>query len=411
MKNFPARKGDKKNSEYFEQTLPQILERREKAGLDDLITRMRGIVIQVDTHDAGPYMAELYLMTPYRFRTMYQNESHNIYILAIKDEYPTMFIIEPVNPEYTDDIARVNMLYARAKAKKNAKYIGEIYHTNNKEETVKILTDQQFRFQNPQENSNRFIANPNFAFTEVSYYTGNFVGYSGNDLIEATSLGLGEKKELPAEIKTLLEKSDEVQRKFGLFDLINGIDHLATRVLSGDREDAILEILCLTNHYFWGAYTIDDMNSSTNITRNPTITNELHSPAKVFTANNNPFYTNTIVDLPSPTEDFVRNFGKRMHHMAYEVEDGAQENGMKNIDYVVNKLIDSDIKFLEQIIGECTDFPDLKQIFSKSSNYSFLITEYVQRCHGFDGFFTKTNVAFLTKAAGLDERLEVGKHD
>jgi hypothetical protein len=65
----------------------------------------------------------------------------------------------------------------------------------------------------------------------------------------------------------------------------------------------------------------------------------------------------------------------------------------------------SDIKFLEQIIGECRDFPDLKQIFSKSSLFSVLVTEYVQRCHGFEGFFTKTNVAYLTKAAGLDEAL------
>ncbi|HEL8436406.1 TPA: hypothetical protein U0D71_001646, partial [Legionella pneumophila] len=46
---------------------------------------------------------------------------------------------------------------------------------------------------------------------------------------------------------------------------------------------------------------------------------------------------------------------------------------------------------------------DLKQIFSKHSIYSILITEYVERCHHFDGFFTKENVAALTEAASLDE--------
>jgi len=37
-----------------------------------------------------------------------------------------------------------------------------------------------------------------------------------------------------------------------------------------------------------------------------------------------------------------------------------------------------------------------------------LITEYVERCHKFKGFFTKQNVASLTEAAGKDERYEHG---
>jgi len=50
----------------------------------------------------------------------------------------------------------------------------------------------------------------------------------------------------------------------------------------------------------------------------------------------------------------------------------------------------------------------MKQIFSKSSPFSLLITEYVERCHGFQGFFTRTNVAALTEAAGKAERYEHG---
>ena len=42
-----------------------------------------------------------------------------------------------------------------------------------------------------------------------------------------------------------------------------GLDHLATRILMGDREHAILEILTLTPHYFWGAYNISDQNNMT----------------------------------------------------------------------------------------------------------------------------------------------------
>ena len=46
-----------------------------------------------------------------------------------------------------------------------------------------------------------------------------------------------------------------------------------------------------------------------------------------------------------------------------------------------------------------------EQIFSSASEYSSLIIEYVQRFGGFQGFFTKDNVAELTHAAGEEESL------
>lgn len=401
------RHGDKQNSSFFERSLPQVFERREKSGIEDLVGNMRAVVVQVCTGDAISYMAELYLMTPYRFHQGYMTSTHRVYVLTVRPEYPVFFLLEPLSESYHDEVTAVNSLYPRAKERINAKYLGEIYHTNNLAETQRILAGQQFRFQDPATTTNAFLANTHFGFTQISYYTHNMVGYTEQSLTDVAALGLGESFSLTKEDQTRLSKADAVQREYGLFDLLYGIDHLATRVFCNDREDAILELLSLTNYYFWGAYNIEDMNSSTNICRSPNVTaeSEMESPAKVFTANNNPFYTNSIVNLPSPTEDFVRNFGKRMHHVAYAVQDGSRPDGVKNIDYVVGKLMDSEIKFLENIIGECTDFPDLKQIFSKSSKFSLLITEYVQRCHGFQGFFTKTNVAYLTKAAGLDEAL------
>ena len=58
------------------------------------------------------------------------------------------------------------------------------------------------------------------------------------------------------------------------------------------------------------------------------------SPAKVFTANNISFMVNSFKNLPMPTETFVLNYGRRMHHVAYEVVDGDHASGKKNIDYV-----------------------------------------------------------------------------
>ena len=66
------------------------------------------------------------------------------------------------------------------------------------------------------------------------------------------------------------------------------------------------------------------------------------------------------------------------------------------------------VGFLAHVVGECRDTPNLKQIFSKKSDYSLLITEYVERCHQFEGFFTRDNVAALTEAAGEDERFAHG---
>ena len=104
----------------------------------------------------------------------------------------------------------------------------------------------------------------------------------------------------------------------------------------------------------------------------------------------------------------MRNYGRRMHHVAYEVVDGDHATGVKNVDYVVGTLAKLGVPFLADVVGERQDDPDLKQIFSKHSKLSILITEYVERCHGFEGFFTKTNVAKLTAAAGRDERYQHG---
>ena len=157
-----------------------------------------------------------------------------------------------------------------------------------------------------------------------------------------------------------------MQEEHGISDLVLGLDHMATRILSGDREDALLEYLTMVPYYFWGAYNIIEMNSSTNVTRHPDVDDDKKSPARVFTANNTPSYLNSFDNLPMPTEDFVRNFGRRMHHMAVAVIDGHVADE-KNVDYVVRQLSEMGTKFLAHVVGECKDDPNLKQIFSKSS--------------------------------------------
>ncbi len=400
--------GDKKNSDFFNDYRLKIFQRRKSSGIDDLLENLCALVVQVETGDALAYMEELYLLTPFRFQDAYLNETHKIYIMQARPEWPRYIVLEPLDKSFSDDLTRLNMLYPLASKKPNARYVGEVFNTRDLTETRNILESHNIRFHYPDETENKFFSNRHFNFTQPSSLTGNRVGYIPLDAFEMDQIELGQRISLRKnEMQALAKAADKAAEK-GTNELLLGVDHMATRILSGEREDAILEFLTMSNYYFWGAYNIADQNSSTNVNRHPNVADDKFSPAKVFTANNIPSFVNSFENLPMPTEDFVRNYGRRMHHIAYEVKDGDHMGGEKNIDFVVDSLKSYGLPFLANVVGECTDKPNLKQIFSKHSEYSLLITEYVERCHGFDGFFTKDNVAALTQAAGADERYHHG---
>ena len=401
-------KGDKKSSDFFNEYRIKIYERRRASGLEDLLGKMRGIIVQVEHGDGLPYLEELYLMSPYRLASVRLNETHKVYFLSSQHEQPRMIVLEPLSSSYVDELTRRNLLYPKARPKPNARYVGEIFATANLEETRRVLESHEIRFHDPGEEVDAFFANQHFVCTVPSDFTGNRIGYTSTALEDVEALGFGQQIQLTSTEADRLERAAAWSTDTGISEFLRGPDHMATRILAGEREDAILEFLTMSNYYFWGAYNIQDMNSSTNVNRNPFIDDETHSPAKVFTANNTPSFVNSFEGLPMPTEDFVRNYGRRMHHIAYEVRDGDHPSGQKNIDYVVGQLKSSGVPFLAHVVGSCGEEPDLKQIFSKHSEYSILITEYVERCHGYDGFFTKSNVAALTEAAGLDERYDHG---
>jgi hypothetical protein len=405
-------RGDKKNTDFFKEYLPRVYERRACSGIDDLVGSMAAVVIQVDHGHGVPYLAELALMGPYRFRECWLMETHRVYLLAADPRWPRMIVLEPLTAGFEDETTRWNLMYPLAAKRPNARYVGEVYATRSAKATREVLESQNIRFVYPGETRNPFYAHRHYAhnhliFSFLSDHTFNRVGFVDLPLESLAPLDLGDRVLLDDDTERPILEAADKHLELGLDGKVLGLDHMATRVLAGEREDAILEYLTMVPYYFWGAYNIHEMNSSTNVTRDPRISDDKVSPARVFTANNTPSYLNSLVNLPMPTEDFVRNFGRRMHHMALEVADG-DTNGEKNVDYVVRKLQEAGVAFLADVVGECTDMPNLKQIFSKSSSHSLLITEYVQRCMGYDGFFTRENVASLTEAAGHEERYEQG---
>lgn len=396
---FP-RYGDKENSPFFEEFLVSLLEERDRAGLTQAIRQIDALMITVEPGNSLAYVGELCLMTPYHYLVTLESEGHYTHVLRIDMNAPDVLVREVKDPHTRGIFRSLNEVYPIGAHKPNSRYMGEVFRVQNAHEVVEMQKARDVRFFN-QDQIRRLELPGNMSVVKPSPYTHNIVGYWERPErdIRVYALGLSTIRE---DVDAAYRQAKETQAKLGLDRMLLPIDHLATRVYSQNREAAILEYLTLTSYYYWGSYDIADQNSSTNVTKSVHHANELESPAKVFTAANHPYFVNHLLKLPSPTEQFVRNFGPRLHHLAVAVADGEVE-GKPHIDYVVDSLRDCGRDFLLDVIGSKEE--GLKQIFSSASEYSSLIIEYVQRFGDFQGFFTKDNVANLTHAAGVEESL------
>jgi hypothetical protein len=399
---FP-RFGDKENSPFFEEYLARLLEERDRVGLTDMIFEIDAILMTVDPGHSISYIAELCLMTPYHYLVTLESESHWTHILRIDLRFPDLIVREVKDAKIRGVFRSLNEVYPIGSRKPNSRYMGEILRVTDLHSVVELQKEREFRFFT-QDQIRKMELPGNLAISKPSPYTHNVMAYMERqpDQMRVYALGLSNIRN---DVQEVYLAAKELQRKHEIDDLLLPIDHLATRVYSQNREVAILEWLSLSSYYYWGSYDIKDQNSSTNVTKNVHFDEEIRSPAKVFTANNTPYFVNHLEKLPSPTETFVRNYGPRLHHIALAVADG-ERHGMENIEYVVEQIKQEGQDFLLDVIGSKAE--GLKQIFSNASDHSSLIIEYVQRFGDFKGFFTKQNVAELTHAAGVaDELLEL----
>jgi hypothetical protein len=397
--SFP-RQGDKQNSAFFEEYLERLLQERDSIGLTDMIDQVEALMITVDPGQSIRYIGELALMTPYQYLVTLESKSHWTHILRVDMNSPDLLIRE-VKDRRTRGIFRsLNEVYPVGARKPNSRYMGEVLRVQDMHGVVECQQQRQFRFFS-QDDVRKLELPGNLAIVKPSPYTHNIVCYMERPLDQLRIYALGNSS-INTEVQDVYLAAKELQKKLRIDDLILPIDHLATRIYSQNREVAILEWLSLSSYYYWGSYNIIDQNSSTNVTKSVHHNNEMHSPAKVFTANNTPYFVNHLDGLPSPTETFARNYGPRLHHIAMAVRDG-ETDGRENIEHVVSQIAAQGRGFLLDVIGSRDQ--GLKQIFSSASEHSSLIIEYVQRFGDFQGFFTKENVADLTHAAGVEEEL------
>ena len=394
--------GDKANSPWFNEFLIKLLEDRDRIGLTEMIRQVDAMMINVEPGCSVSYVSELALMTPYHYLVTLESESHWTHVLRIDMNSPDILVREVKCPDYHGIFRSLNEVYPAGAHKPNSRYMGEIFRVTNLHEVVELQKAREIRFFN-QDQIRKLELPGNMAIVKPSPYTHNIVGYWERPEHEIRVYALGNSL-IRDDINQGYLKAKEIQKSLGMEELILPVDHLATRIYSQNREVAILEYLSVSSYYYWGSYDIENQNSSTNVTKSIHYPNERLSPAKVFTAANNPYFVNHLVGLPSPTENFVRNYGPRLHHIALIVADG-ETAGKSNIDYVVEAIRANGKDFLLDVIGSKEE--GLKQIFSSASEHSSLIVEYVQRFGDFDGFFTKKNVAGLTEAAGVEENLRL----
>ena len=395
-------RGDKTQSPWFDDFVVKLLQDRDRIGLSGMIRQIDALMITVEPGCSVAYVSELALMTPYHYLVTLASESHWTHILRIDMNSPDILVREVRDPNLHGIFRSLNEVYPIGAHKPNSRYMGEIFRVTNVHDVVEMQKSREVRFFN-QDQIRKLELPGNMAIVKPSPYTHNIVGYWERPQQDIRFYALGNSM-IRDEVNRGYLQAKKIQKSLGLDKLILPIDHLATRVYSQNREVAILEYLTLSSYYYWGAYNIEDQNSSTNVTKSIHHGDESFSPAKVFTAANHPYFVNHLVGTASPTENFVRNYGPRLHHVALSVADGETQ-GKANIDYVVEAIKANGKDFLLDVIGSREE--GLKQIFSSASEHSSLIVEYVQRFDDFDGFFTKQNVAELTRAAGAEENLRL----
>jgi len=176
----------------------------------------------------------------------------------------------------------------------------------------------------------------------------------------------------PKEYDAVEIKGDTVSQPY--LNKIGGIDHIAYRIRLEGVKTAATNLMRLTGYLFSDCYTIGTENAETMVFRWGDT-----RPAIVASYG---------WDRSAVVWQYVVKYGPRVHHTAFYTEDVLD---------VVDFQQQQQIQFTtEKMIG--SKDRGILQIFTTPSPYSHEITEYIERFHGFTGFFDKGNVGDLMKS-------------
>ena len=342
--------------------IPAVLRLRKDMGLEGLVQGIDSVIINVEPGRLLPAAAELLRYTGLTADAYFEDDSYSTIVLGTKGS--ASFVVRS-RKRGENPFIRMNIA-EKTKNLPNARLETFVFHTSRLEQFIEIQSGLGVRFMTP-----AIVDYPSFRFIQTmpSRYTGNSIGF-----IEWTGkkgdYALKDAQSLPIPL---------AKPSLPHLANIHGLDHTATRVRALERNAAIIEFMGMTNYSFDFAVFVRSQNSITSVARL-----SKDDFAMVFTSGIEPYGEDSD---PGPTEMFIRNYGTRVHHMAFQTD---------HIDNTYDALREDGMEFLVELVG--SEKEGLKQTFSVPSPHTMIVNEYIQRYEGFDGFFTKSNVEMLTRA-------------
>jgi hypothetical protein len=340
----------------------RVAEERKQNGLDGLVGGLQAVIINTEPQNQMAAAQEMLDFSGLSLDTAFEDGDRKT--LVLKTAGSADFLITS-RKDGNNSFASLNTA-PKAAHLPNTRLETFVFSTPDIEKYVAIQKNRGIEFL-----TDDIEENPDYLFiqTRPSPYTNNSLGF----IRWKNGKGSYRRKSDDA-IDVKLQKP----AKNHLSD-IHYLDHAATRVTAQDRDAAITEFMGLTNYGFDFAIYVKTLNSITSVARL-----SAKDFAMVFTSGIAPFDPEKD---SGPTERFIRNYGRRVHHLAFQTE---------NIDRTYAALWADGMRFLVELVGS----PDegLKQTFTMPSPNTLLVNEYIHRYGDFDGFFTRSNVTLLTKA-------------
>jgi 4-hydroxyphenylpyruvate dioxygenase-like putative hemolysin len=353
---------DFKNSdEYLRKEVEIVLKERQKHGLDGLVSGLNNVIINTEPDRQKAAVEEFLRYTGLNVVEAFEDSDFRTVVL--KAQGSADFLVRSRKKE--NPFLSLNQ-FPKSGHVPNTRLESFVFETTDIERYVSIQKQRGIDFL-----TDDIINSYNFSFIQTvpSAYTGNSIG-----IIQWRR----EKDKYASSDSSLLnwqfQKPDDPVIKN-----IKELDHAATRVRAEERDAAVIEFMNLTNYNFDFAIYVKVFNSITNVARFSS-----KDFAMVFTSGISPYIDD---EKSGPTEKFVHNYGPRVHHMAFRTE---------QIEDTVSALNSNGMNFLLDLVGSPEE--GLKQIFSRPSENTLLVNEYIHRYGDFDGFFTKSNVTLLTGA-------------
>ena len=340
----------------------EIYSNRKSIGLENLVKGLDSVIINTEPQFQTQTAQEFLSFSGYSMTAALQTPNQRTYVLQLPGSADILITtrLSSGNPFLSFN------RFPKSQHLPNTRLETFVFQTINLEEFVNIQQSIGVTFTTKtiqQEDNYSFIQ------TMPSRYTGNSIGF----------IEWKHNKGCYDSSSTEIFDSPLRKPQKNYLQHIGKLDHAATRVRAQDREAAILEFVSLTNYYYDFAIYVEAYNSITNATRLSKT-----DFAMVFTSGISPYISDSA---SGPTEKFIHNYGTRVHHLAFETT---------HIDTTFNALKNNGMTFLIELVGSRDE--GLKQTFTTPSSSSLLVTEYIRRFNGFDGFFTKSNVTRLTQA-------------